>query len=40
MDFYDNKYILHDYDRIASQFIPSNVTLEPINNEIAFTIDK
>ena len=40
MDFVDNKYILHDYDRIASQFIPSNITLEPINNEIAFTIDK
>lgn len=40
MDFVDNKYILHDYDRIASQFIPSYVTLEPVNNEIAFTIDK
>ena len=40
MDFYDNKYLLQEHDRIVSSFIPSNVTLEPINNEIAFTIDK
>jgi hypothetical protein len=40
MDFHDNKYLLQDHDRIVSSFIPSNVTLEPVNNEIAFTIDK
>lgn len=40
MDFHDNTYLLQNHDRIVSRFIPSNITLEPINNEIAFTIDK
>lgn len=40
MDFHDNTYLLQNHDRIVSRFIPSNVTLEPVNNEIAFTIDK